>query len=60
MMGDPGYGSAMGSMPDKEGFNTGSGAGALPLGPARLGGAPADSNSNALTVSKRLPKEETM
>lgn len=28
-------------------------------GPARLGGVP-DANTNALTVQKRLPKEETV
>ena len=60
MMGDPGYNSSMATGNEEKGFMNGSGAAQLPLGPARLGGAPADSNSNALTVSKRLPKEETM
>jgi hypothetical protein len=44
---------------DEKGFNSGSGLGMLAGGPARLGGVP-DANSNALTVQKRLPKEETV
>lgn len=43
---------------DEKGYNGGSSG--LGMGPARLGGGVPDANTNALTVQKRLPKEETV